>query len=35
MKPKNVLKLDIVELDKCETNPEESVLPGDGLHKYL
>lgn len=35
MKPKNVLKLDIVELDKSETKPEESVLPGDGLQNSL
>ena len=35
MKPKNAIKLDIVELDKSEINPEEIVLPGDGLQKYL
>ena len=33
MKPKNAIKLDTVPLDK--TYPEETVLPGDGLYRYL
>ena len=33
MKPKNAIKLDIVPLDK--TYPEETVLPEDGLCRYL
>ena len=35
MKPKNAIKLDIVELDKSETYPEENLLPEDGLCRYL
>ena len=35
MKPKNAIKLDIVELDKFETYPEENILPKDGLCRYL
>ena len=33
MKPKDAIKLDIVPLDK--KYPEESVLPKDGLYRYL
>ena len=33
MKPKDTIKLDIVPLDK--TYPEETVLPEDGLYRYL
>ena len=33
MKSKNAVKLDIVPLDK--TYPEETVLPEDGLYRYL
>ena len=33
MKPKHALKLDIVPLDK--KYPEETVLPEDGLYRYL
>ena len=33
MKPKDAIKLDTVPLDK--TYPEETVLPGDGLYRYL
>ena len=33
MKPKDAMKLDTVLLD--ETYPEESVLPEDGLYRYL
>ena len=33
MKPKDAIKLDSVILDK--TYPEETVLPEDGLHRYL
>ena len=33
MKPKDVIKLDTVPLDK--TYPEETVLPNDGLYRYL
>ena len=33
MKSKNAVKLDIVPLDK--TYPEETVLPKDGLYRYL
>ena len=33
MKPKDTIKLDIVPLDK--TYPEETVLPKDGLYRYL
>ena len=29
MKPKDAIKLDIVELDKSKTYPEEAVLPED------
>lgn len=35
MKPKDEIKLDIVELDKSETYAEEEVLPEDGLCRYL
>ena len=33
MNPKDAIKLDTVQLDK--TYPEESVLPEDGLYRYL
>ena len=33
MKPKYAIKLDTVPLDK--TYPEETVLPNDGLYRYL
>ena len=33
MKPKDAIKLETVLLDK--TYPEETVLPEDGLHRYL
>ena len=33
MKPKDAIKLDIVPLDK--TYPKETVLPEDGLYRYL
>ena len=33
MKPKDVIKLDTVPLDK--KYPEETVLPEDGLYRYL
>ena len=33
MKPKDAIKLDTVPLDK--TYSEETVLPGDGLYRYL
>ena len=33
MKPKDVIKLDIISLDK--RYPKETVLPGDGLYRYL
>ena len=33
MRPKNAIKLDTVPLDK--TYPEETILPEDGLYRYL
>ena len=33
MKPKDAIKLDTIPLDK--TYPEETVLPEDGLYRYL
>ena len=33
MKPEDVIKLDTVPLDK--KRPEETVLPEDGLYRYL
>ena len=33
MKPKDAIKLGTVPLDK--KNPEETVLPKDGLYRYL
>ena len=33
MKPKDAIKLDTVPLDK--TYPKETVLPEDGLYRYL
>ena len=35
LKPKHATKLDIVELGKPETYPEENVLPVHGLCEYL
>ena len=35
MKPKDAIKLGIVELDKFQTYSEEEVLPEDGLSWYL
>ena len=35
MKPKDTIKLDIVDLDKSETYLEQNVLPEDGLYRYL
>ena len=35
MKPMNIIKLDIVKLDKSEKYPEENVLSEDGLYRYL
>lgn len=29
------IKLDIVEQDKSEANPEEELLPEDDFHRYL
>ena len=34
-KPKDAIKLDVVELDKSETYSEENELPEDGLYRYL
>ena len=33
MKPKDAIKLDTIPLDK--TYPKETVLPEDGLYRYL
>ena len=35
MKTKDVVKLDIVELDESETYPEETILTEHGLYRYL
>ena len=35
MKPKDAIKLVIVELNKSETYSKENILPEDGLHRYL
>ena len=35
MKPMNVIKLDIVKLDKSEKYPEKNLLSEDGLYGYL
>ena len=35
MRLKDAIKLEIVKLDKAETNLEEKVLPEDGLNIYL
>lgn len=35
MKPKDAIKLYIIELDSSETYPEQNVLPEDGLNRYL
>ena len=34
-KPKDAIKLDVVELNKSETYSEENELPEDGLYRYL
>ena len=34
MKPKNPIKMDIVELNKSETYPKEEVLPENSLCRY-
>ena len=34
MKPRDTIKLDTVPLEK-KKNPEEAVLPEDGLYRYL
>ena len=35
MEPKDAIKLDIVQIDKPETLPEENVLPEYSLCRYL
>ena len=35
MKPKDVTKLGIAELDKSEKHPEENALREDGLYRYI
>ena len=35
MKPKDVTRMSIFELDMSETYPEEEVSPKDGLYRYL
>ena len=35
MKPKGLIKLDIVKLNKSQRYPEENILLGDGLYRYL
>ena len=35
MKPKDVIKLNIDKLHKCETCPKEELLPENGLCKYV
>ena len=35
MKPQDAIKIDIADLDKFETYPEENVLPENGLCGYL
>ena len=35
VKPKDTIKLDIVEPDKSETYPEEEELPEVGAYRYL
>ena len=35
MKPKDAIKVHILQLDKSETYQEENVLPEDSLYKYL
>ena len=34
-KPNDATKLNIIELEKSETYPEEELLPEDGLYRYL
>lgn len=35
MRPKDAIKMDIVELDKSEIYPKEKVNLKDGLYRYL
>ena len=35
MKPKGLIKLDIVKLNKSQRYPEENILLEDGLYRYL
>ena len=35
MKPKDVIKLNIDKLHKCEKCPKEELLPENGLCKYV
>ena len=35
MKPKDAMKLDIFKLHKLEKYPKESILPEDGVYRYL
>ena len=35
MKPKDAMKVDIVELDQSQTYPEEDALPEVGLYRYI
>ena len=35
MKPNDAIKLNIIELEKSETYPEEELSPEDGLYRYL
>lgn len=35
MKPKDAMKLDIFKLPKLEKYPKESILPEDGVYRYL
>ena len=34
LKPKKAIKLGIVNLDKSEKDPDENILPKDGLYRY-
>ena len=35
MKPKDAMKLDIFKLPKLEKYPKKSILPEDGVYRYL
>ena len=35
MKPKDAMKVDIVELDQSQIYPEEDALPEVGLYRYI